>query len=178
MGALVALMWLLEGVDQVSGHALDQFGLRSWDVADLPAMFVAPWLHFGWEHLASNTIPFFVFGFLILLAGFARWLVATLSSIVGSGLFAWLLTPPGAIIAGASGLVFGWFGYLLVRGLFTRKLGQVAIAGALLVVYGGVLWGVLPQDAAVSWQGHLGGLVGGVFAAWALHRRAPSPTRR
>lgn len=171
MGALLAGLWVLEGLDQVSGNALDAYGIHARDVDGLPEIFTAPLLHAGWEHLASNSVPFFAFGALVLLGGVARWLVSTLVSVVTSGLTAWLLTPAGSIVLGASGLIFGWLTYLLVRGVWSRRPGQVALALVILLVYGGLLWGVLPGEAGVSWQAHLGGAAGGVLAAWLLHRR-------
>jgi membrane associated rhomboid family serine protease len=159
MAVLLAGLWVLEGLDQLSGNALDT------------EIFTAPLLHAGWDHLAGNSVPFFLLGLLVLLGGLARWVVSTLVSVVSSGLTAWLLTPAGTIVLGASGLIFGWLTYLLVRGVWSRRPGQVALAVVILLVYGGLLWGVLPGAAGVSWQAHLGGAVGGVLAAWLLHRR-------
>lgn len=169
---LLGGLWALELVDQVSGNALDAFGIRARVLDGLPEIFTAPFLHAGWQHLASNSVPFFVLGFLVLLSGVARWVVSSLTSVVSSGLFAWLLTPAGTIVLGASGLVFGWLTYLIVRGLWSRRPGQVVVGVLVLLVYGGLIWGVLPGAAGISWQAHLGGAVGGVIAAWALHRRA------
>ena len=171
MGALLALLWVIEALDQLSGNALDTYGIHARDVDGLPEIFSAPLLHAGWALLLGNSVPFFGFGFLVLLGGVARWVVSTLVSVVSSGLAAWLLTPAGTIVLGASGLIFGWLTYLLFRGLWSRRPGQVALAVVVLLVYGGLLWGVLPGASGVSWQAHLGGAVGGVVAAWLIHRR-------
>ncbi|GAA3578853.1 rhomboid family intramembrane serine protease [Microlunatus spumicola] len=170
MAVLLAGLWVLEGLDQLSGNALDSYGIHAREVDGLPEIFTAPLLHAGWEHLAGNSVPFFAFGLLVLLGGVARWAVSTLVSVVSSGLTAWLLTPAGTIVLGASGLIFGWLTYLLVRGLWSRRPGQVVLALVILFLYGGLLWGVLPGAAGISWQAHLGGAVGGVVAAWLLHR--------
>ena len=171
MAVLLAGLWVVEGLDQLSGNALDTYGIHARDVDGLPEIFTAPLLHAGWEHLASNSVPFFALGLLVLLGGAARWVVSTLVSVVSSGLTAWLLTPAGTVVLGASGLVFGWLTYLLARGLWSRRPAQVALAVVILLVYGGLLWGVLPGAPGISWQAHLGGAVGGVLAAWLLHRR-------
>ncbi|WP_183340933.1 rhomboid family intramembrane serine protease [Microlunatus antarcticus] len=171
MAVLLAGLWVVEGLDQLSGNALDTYGIHARELDGLPEIFTAPLLHAGWDHLASNSVPFFAFGALVLLGGVARWVAASLVSVVSSGLTAWLLTPAGTIVLGASGLIFGWLTYLLVRGIWSRRPGQVVLALAILFVYGGLLWGVLPTTAGVSWQAHLGGAVGGVVAAWLLHRR-------
>ncbi len=165
MTALLAGLWLLEGMDQATGERLDLYGIRAREIDGLGGIATAPFLHAGWDHLISNSLPFWVLGFLVLLGGLARWLISSLISIVGSGLAAWTLTPADTIIVGASGLIFGWLTYLLARGLWSRSVAQIAVAVAVLVVYGGLIWGVLPGAAGVSWQAHLGGAVGGV------HRR-------
>jgi membrane associated rhomboid family serine protease len=170
---LLSGLWLLELVDQASGNALDGYGIHAREVDGLPEILTAPFLHAGWQHLASNSVPFFVLGFLVLLSGLVRWVASSLASIVSSGLFAWALTPANTVVLGASGLVFGWLAYLLVRGLWSRRPGQVVLAVVVLLVYGGLIWGVLPGAPGVSLQAHLGGAVGGVVAARALHRRLP-----
>ena len=171
MLALLTGLWLLEVVDQLNGNALDGYGIRARKLEGLPQILTAPFLHGGFDHLASNTVPFAVLGFLVLLGGVARWLLSSLASVVSSGLFAWLLTPAGTVVLGASGVVFGWLTYLLVRGVWSRRPGQVLLALVVLLVYGGLIWGVLPGAAGISWQAHLGGAVGGVLAARWLHRR-------
>jgi len=172
MVALLGVLWAVEVLDQASGNVLDGYGIRAREVEGLPEILTAPFLHAGWEHLASNSVPFLVLGFLVLLSGLARWLVSTLASVVSSGLFAWALTPAGTIVLGASGLIFGWLTYLIARGLWSRRPGQVALGLVVLFLYGGLIWGVLPGVPGVSWQAHLGGAVGGVLAARHLHRRA------
>jgi membrane associated rhomboid family serine protease len=174
MFALLAWLWLLEAVDTVSGNRLDNLGIHAQDIDGLPGIVSAPFLHAGWDHLISNSMPFFVLGFLVLLGGVARWLLSSLISIITSGLTAWLLTPGDVVILGASGLIFGWLTYLLARGLWSRRAGQVVIAVLVLLVYGGLIFGVLPGQPGISWQAHLGGAVGGVLAAWLLHRRRTS----
>ena len=169
---LLAGMWMLELLDQLSGNQLDQLGIHAREVDGMPEILTAPFLHAGWDHLMSNSLPFLVLGFLVLLSGLARWLIASLIIIVISGLTAWFLTPANTIILGASGLIFGWLTYLLARGVWSRRPAQVVIAVLVLLVYGGLIWGVFPSGAGISWQAHLGGAIAGVLAAWLLHRRA------
>lgn len=171
MVVLLGGLWGLEFLDQLSGNRLDSFGIHTRDVDGLPEIFTAPFLHAGWDHLISNSLPFFVLGFLVLLGGMARWLVSSLISIVSSGVAAWLLTPANSIVLGASGLIFGWLTYLLARGVYSRKGTQVVVSLVVLVVYGGMIWGILPAGAGISWQAHLGGAIGGIIAARVLHRR-------
>ena len=169
---LLAGLWILEFLDQLSGHQLDQLGIHAREVDGMPEIFTAPFLHAGWDHLLSNSLPFYILGFLVLLSGLVRWLASSLIIIVISGMAAWSLTPAHTIILGASGLIFGWLTYLLARGIWSRRPAQVVVAALVLLVYGGLIWGIFPNGAGVSWQAHLGGAIGGVVAAWLLHRRA------
>jgi membrane associated rhomboid family serine protease len=169
---LLAGLWFLELLDQLSGNEMDQLGIHAREVDGVPEIFTAPFLHAGWDHLISNSLPFYVLGFLVLLSGLARWVASSLIIIIISGMTAWSLTPPHTIILGASGLIFGWLTYLLARGIWSRRPAQVVVAVIVLLLYGGLIWSVLPGSAGVSWQAHLGGAIGGVVAAWLLHRRA------
>jgi membrane associated rhomboid family serine protease len=180
MALLVAGMWLLEGLDQASGNALDSYGIRPRSGEGLVGVFIAPWLHGGWAHLLSNTIPFFLLGVLVLLEGWRQWFRTTLVVVLVSGAAAWLFAPAGSITLGASGVVFGWLTYLVARGFYTGSGRQIALGLLIFVLYGGALWGVLPSDAGVSWQAHLGGALGGLLAARSRGRvaRPPSPARR
>lgn len=175
---LLAAMWGLEAFDQATANSLDPLGIQPRQVDSLGNILIAPWLHFGWWHLIGNSGPFMVLGVLTLLSGWARWLVTTLSSILASGLLVWLISPAASITAGASGLIFGWLAYLLVRGFFTRRPGQIAIGIVLLLIYGGILVGLFPTAGGVSWQGHLGGAIGGAVAAWWQHGRAAAQPQR
>lgn len=171
IGGWLVLLWVLEVLDLVLIGALDGFGVSPRDVAELPQVLTAPFLHFGFEHLMANSLPFLVLGVLTRLAGLGAFWVATLGSIVVSGLFAWLFSAPNTVTAGASGLIFGWLTFLLVRGLMNGNWKQILISAAVFGFFGGMLWGVFPTLPGVSWQGHLGGAVGGVLAAWWLRRR-------
>ena len=175
VGALVAFMWVLEAYDYATSHSLDDNGIEPRTSEGIVGIVVAPWLHHGWGHLISNSVPFLALGTLALLDGWRRWLWATVTIVLASGLTVWLFSPDNSITAGASGVVFGWLTYLLVRGFYSGSFAQVGIGLVVFLVYGGILWGVLPGDAGISWQGHLGGAVGGVLAARWLHRAPSGP---
>ncbi|WP_394277185.1 rhomboid family intramembrane serine protease [Luteococcus sp.] len=161
----VGIMWVLEAVDTTSPNALDRFGIQSWNLDGLWGLATAPWLHHGWQHLANNSGPLLVLGSLVALSGLRRWLVTTLMVALTSGMAAWLLSPPGTLTLGASGIVFGWLTYLVARGLWSRNLVQVLVGIGVFIVYGGILWGVLPSTPGISWQAHLGGAIGGLLSA-------------
>jgi membrane associated rhomboid family serine protease len=168
---LLALMWFLEFYDQSTRNSLDRFGIHARQLIGLPEIFTAPFLHGSFEHLSGNSLPFLVFGFIVALGGFTRWLKASLICVIASGLAAWLLTPPGTIVLGASGLIMGWLTYIITRGFFDRRPGRIILGLVVLFFYGGLIWGVLPSAPGVSWQAHLGGAIGGVVAARVLHGR-------
>lgn len=176
IGCWVALLWVIEAVDVVSGHGLDTFGVSPREVGELRDVVPAAFLHFGFGHLAANSVPLLVLGFVAALSGIRRFLAVVTLIILVSGLGVWLIAPGHSVTAGASGVVFGLFGYLLIRGFVDRRTGDVVVGLVIGAVYGSILWGVLPTTAGVSWQGHLFGLLGGVAAAFAFRRppvRAP-----
>lgn len=168
LGVLVGLMWLSEFVDTLLGNRLDLYGIEARDSDGLVGIVTAPFLHAGFGHLMSNTVPLLMLGAIIAAAGAARLLAVTAIVAVVSGLGTWLVSPPSTITVGASGLVFGYATYLVVRGFFNRSLGQLLIGVLVVVVWGGALLGGLLPQPGISWQGHLFGAVGGVVAAWLL----------
>ncbi|MFB8118691.1 rhomboid family intramembrane serine protease [Streptomyces sp. NPDC055962] len=170
MIAWVALLWVLEGIDTATGHSLDTYGVSPREPAELADVVPAAFLHSGWEHVASNSVPLLVLGFIAALGGIRRFAAVVLVVIVTSGLGVWLTAPPDTVTLGASGVVFGLFGYLLVRGFVDRRPLDIAVGVIVATVYGSLLWGVLPTDSGISWQGHLFGLAGGVAAAFVLRR--------
>lgn len=172
IGSVTAVMWVLEAFDYTTNGWLDRFGIQPRDVNDLPDIFTAPFMHGGFGHLLANTIPFVVLGFIAAARGIAKFLVASLIVIVVGGLGVWFTSSANTL--GSSILIFGFFGYLLGRGVFERRVLDIAIAVGVVAVYGTMLLGVVPGDPGISWQGHLFGLIGGVLGAWFLRRKASS----
>jgi membrane associated rhomboid family serine protease len=166
LGTIVAVMWLLEMVDVFLGGALNSWGIRPRTLEGLGRILTAPWVHAGFGHLIANTIPLVVLGFLVLLRGLRDFVVAAGVAALVSGLGIWLFGGPQTLHLGASGVIFGLFGYLLARAYFERSWLALIFAGVAVLLYGGMLWGVLPVRQGVSWLGHLFGLFGGVLAAW------------
>ncbi len=174
---LLTIMWSLELLDTLLGGRLDSGGIVARDVDGLLGIVLAPLLHGGLGHLLSNTIPFAVLGTLVATGGHTvYWKVTGIVVLLG-GLGTWLLAPPGSTTIGASGLVFGYLGYLLVVGVRTRHWLDLLIGAVVLVVYGSLLIGALPWAVAatVSWQGHLTGALAGGLAAWWVAPRAAAP---
>jgi membrane associated rhomboid family serine protease len=173
VAVLVAIMWVLEIYDQLTGEDLDRYGIEPHDVDGLGGIFLAPFLHAGFGHLIGNTVPFVLLGFTIALGGVLRVAATTLIVIVVAGLGTWLIAPAGTDHIGASGVVFGFATYLVARGLYTRQLLHLGVGLVVLVVYGStLLFALIPRDG-ISWQGHLCGAIGGILAARLLDHRAP-----
>ncbi|MBV2362251.1 rhomboid family intramembrane serine protease [Streptomonospora sp. NEAU-YY374] len=176
VAAMLVAMWVLEIVDTVLGGALDAaFGLRSWVMANAWSVLTYPFMHADFNHLIGNSVPFLVLGSLVAFSGLGRFVWTTLIVMVVSGIGVWLFTPEGALTVGASGLVFGYFGYTVLRGIVERRTVDIVIMICVVVFYGSLIWGVLPQQEGISWQGHLFGFIGGLFAAYILPRRRRRP---
>lgn len=165
LGASLGAGWGVFAVNTVLGGALMRFGIVPRTVDGLTGILVAPFLHADLNHLIANTIPFVIFGWLVMLRDRRHFGVVTLMAMLGSGLLSWTLGAPNSVHIGASGVVFGYLGFLLLAGWFARSFSSIAISLLVAAVWGGTVMGVLPGAPGVSWQGHLGGFVGGVLAA-------------
>jgi len=171
LGSVLALLWLVELADQLFWRErLDFLGIEPRTMAGLRHIIFAPFLHKGFSHLLANTLPFLMLGWFVILRGVGEFVLVSLISALVSGIGIWLFGMPATVHIGMSGVIFGYLGFLLGRGYFERS--AIAIGLALLVglLYGSMVWGVLPLQPNVSWLGHLFGLVGGAFAAYLLAR--------
>ena len=169
--SLLGLMWAVEILDLLPFIHLDRFGIRPRSVAGLAGIVCAPFLHAGFAHLAANSFPFVILGGIVLLGGRRVFWSVTLFVTLTGGLGVWLFAGRFTNHIGASGLIFGYLGFLLARGFFEKSLPWMLAALATLLAYGGLLFGVLPIHAGVSWQGHLFGFLAGVGAARLLFRK-------
>ena len=171
LGILVATLWILEILDQlILDESLDGYGIKPRAWSGLWGILFAPFLHDGFRHLMANTVPFLILGWFIMLHGIAMFFEVTIMVMVLGGLGTWLIGASNSIHIGASGLIFGYFGFLLLRGYFERSLASILIAILVGSLYGGLLWGILPTQPGVSWEGHLCGVVGGAASAWLIVR--------
>jgi membrane associated rhomboid family serine protease len=172
----VALLYIIELIDQLNGHNLDRNGIRPLETDGLWGIIFAPLLHASWPHLMANTVPLLVLGFLMTLAGLSRFVWATVIVWIVGGFGTWLIGNVGSACGetdhiGASGLIFGWLTFLVVFGFFTRTVWQIITGMLVLFLYGGALWGAVPvlhMCGGVSWQAHLCGALAGVLAAYLL----------
>jgi membrane associated rhomboid family serine protease len=163
VGFLISI-WLIELVNSQVGHQFNAFGIVPRTVYGLIGIPLSPFLHFGFNHLISNTGVLLGLSSLIAFRGCRTLLAVSVFIILLGGLGVWAFGRP-AIHVGSSGLVFGYFGYLVARGWYERRLGSILIAIIVIFLYGGLIVGVLPTPGFVSWEAHLFGLIAGVLAA-------------
>jgi membrane associated rhomboid family serine protease len=166
MVGVLALLWIIQIINFAGGYQLNQtFGISARDVAGLPYILTAPFLHVSWAHIEGNSGPLFIFGFLAAYRGLAKFAAVTVAVILISGLAAWFFEAAGTVGVGASGVVFGYFGYIMVRGLFDRRVIDVII-GAVMALCFAYQFSVLLPHQGIGWQAHVGGVVGGVLSGW------------
>ncbi len=168
LAGLVGLMWAIEILDLFLGGALNQFGIRPRSVVGLRGILFAPFLHGSLFHLMANTVPFIILGWLVMLRRTSDFWPVTIIVTLVAGLGTWLFAPSLTVHIGASGVVFGYLGFLISRGYFERSFGAIALSLVVGLLYGGMIWGVLPGQLGISWQGHLFGFLGGILAAQLL----------
>ena len=175
--SFVALMWVVEAADQVliwvtgEPQVLDGYGVRPGSTDGLLGIVFQPLLHGDWAHLIGNSVALLILGSIIALSGIKPLISVTLISWLASGVVSWLIGGAGTNHIGASGIVFGYVAYVIVRGFFTRRVLHLVIGLLIGFFYGlDALAGLSPMVQGISWQGHLGGAVGGVASAWGLKK--------
>ena len=166
LGGFLLLIWVLEIMDfLIFQGALNRYGIRPRSLRGLSGILLAPFLHGSFQHLAANTMPLVTLGWLVMLQDIDHFFVVTAITVLVSGLGVWLFGATRSVHLGASGLIFGYLGFLLLYGYFERSLWTGMISLMVGLCYGGLIWGILPSRRGVSWQGHLFGFVGGILAA-------------
>ncbi|MFT4898433.1 MAG: membrane associated rhomboid family serine protease [Flavobacteriales bacterium] len=171
IGILIAILYGILIIDLIVPFKINAFGIIPRTQSGLIGIFTSPFLHGGFYHLISNSIPLFVL--LLTLSVFyeKRWIpVVAIIVLVGGGL-TWLFAGYGNHI-GASGVIYGLAGFLISNGIIEKNIKSILIAIVVTILYGGLIFGVLPTNRLISWEGHLFGAFGGVLAAFSLRKRA------
>jgi membrane associated rhomboid family serine protease len=169
MGAFLALIWILQVVNVADHYHLDQeYGILPRNVGRLGDIFTAPFLHASWAHIEGNSVPLFVLGVAAAYRGLVRFFAVSVIVAIASGLAVWLFQSGSSVTIGASGIIFGYFGYVLVRGIFDRNWIDLAVGVLAGAAYYSILAVAIPGTPGISWLAHLGGLVGGIGAGWLL----------
>ena len=161
---VACLIWAVEAVNVLSGRQLTSLGILPRHLSGLIGVPLAPFIHGSVGHALVNTVPFLVLGGLVALRGTRAFVSVSVFVILCGGAALWLFGRASYHI-GASGLIFGYLGYLIARGWYERSIGAILTALLTLFLYGGLVWGVLPSRSFISWEGHLFGMLSGVLAA-------------
>ncbi len=160
----VALIWAIELINFSMGHRFSDWGILPRTLKGLKGIPLSPFLHASLIHIMMNTIPLAVLGGFVMLNGRRIFFEITIIIILVSGIALWLFGRSSYHV-GASGLIFGYFGYLVLRAWYDRSLKSFIIAFVTVFLYGGIIWGLLPTFSRISWEGHLFGLLAGFLAA-------------
>ncbi len=136
MVGFLALIWIIQIANWADHYQLTRdYGIRPHDAGSLPDILTAPFLHLSWSHIEGNSGPLFIFGFLAAYRGVTKFLGVTVLVILTSGLGAWLTESSGSVSAGASGVVFGYFGYIMVRGFFDRHAIDMLLGAVMALCF-------------------------------------------
>ena len=166
---VVGIFWIIEIIDSVFFQGnLDRLGIQPRNLVGLRGIIFAPFLHGGFGHLIANTIPFITLGWLTMIQETSDFYVVSILAAIIGGIGVWLFAGAGSIHIGASILIYGYLGFLLFRGFFQKNLPSILVSVIVFFLYGGLIFGVLPSQMGVSWQGHLFGFIGGIIAAFAI----------
>lgn len=170
-GATIMLVCaIIHLVDLFLPIHLNQYGILPRNTSQLSGIFYAPFLHGDWRHLLSNFFPFVIFSSLIGLQSVRRFWLVFIFSIVSSGGLVWLLGRGDSIHIGMSGVIYAMWGYLIAYGFSRKKLWDIVIAVVVLLVYGGLVLGVLPSEPNISYESHLLGALSGAMLGYYLVR--------
>ena len=175
LGFFLAAFFGLEIFDWIIGGALNHYGVRPRTLEGLRGIALAPVLHADFAHLLSNTLPFALLGWLILVQGIWRFFAVYLLTCLTAGLGTWLIGGADTVHIGASGVIFGFIGYLMLGAVFRRSLKAILLSLVVGLLYGGCVFGILPGTPGVSWEGHLFGFIGGILAARLLAKSKKGP---
>ncbi len=161
---IVGVMWAVHFVNLLFPWDLNAYGIHPRSLGGLLGILFAPFLHGDFGHLIGNTISLLILGGIVSLRSRRNFVKITLPLILLAGVGVWLLGR-NSVHIGASGLVFGYFGYVSTRGFYDRDFVSILVSLAVIILFGGMLWGVLPVNSRISWEGHLFGLIGGFLVA-------------
>ncbi len=161
---LIAVLWAVELINLLLGHRLNGLGILPRTSSSLPGIILSPFLHHGILHLLSNTLPLLVLGWFVTLGGTRKFLILSVQVTLFAGAAVWCLARNGFHI-GSSGLVFGFFGFLVAQGWYRKTPVSILLACLTLFLYAGLVWGILPVHPFISWEGHFFGLIVGILSA-------------
>lgn len=174
LGGTLAVFWVVFVVNTLLGGSLLVLGVIPRTMIGLRGILFAPFLHVNLNHIVANSIPFLVLGWMVMLRDERHFIPVTVAGMLGSGLAAWLLGAPGSVHIGASGVIFGYLGFLMLAGWYARSVGSIILSVVVTVLWGGLVLGMMPGTPGISWQEHIGGFLGGALAARSFRTSRPA----
>jgi membrane associated rhomboid family serine protease len=176
-GLFTLFLWLIGILEFVFGAGLAQYGVYPRHLHGLIGILVSPLIHTSWEHLAANTGPVFILG-TALFYGYPRSAPRVIPLVwLATGALVWLCGRE-SLHLGASGLSFGLLFFICTVGLLQRYKKAVALSLIVLLIYGGMLGGLFPENPKISFESHLAGAFIGIVLGWLLQHRDPPPPRK
>ena len=166
----VLILWVVQFFNALSDNALTEYGILPRMYSGLKGIIFYPLIHGSWQHLYSNSIPVFVLGALLVYFFERSALSIFLIIYLLSGSLLWLGGRQSYHI-GASGLIYGLAAFLFFSGFFKGKHRLLPISLVIIFLYGGLIWGVLPGQDGISWEGHLFGALSGSFTAFLFRKK-------
>jgi membrane associated rhomboid family serine protease len=168
--SLIGLLWFIFIIDTFLFHnKLKQNGIHPREISGLIGILFSPFLHSGFNHIFNNMMGIIMLGTLVLLRDIHKFFIIFGISLIVSGIGVWLIGGAHTNHIGFSGIIFGFFGYLIITGFVQKKAGSIILSILTILLYGGLIWGVLPSRAGISWEGHLFGFAGGILSAVLLY---------
>ncbi len=167
---IIVLVWMVFLVDLIFPYEFNKFGIIPRKLIGLRGVLCAPFLHANLSHILSNSLPFLVLGTVTHLYYSKNALMVFIFSVIISGLLVWLFARP-SIHVGMSGVIYAYASFLIFAGFYTRKFWGIVISVLVVVLYGSLVWGLLPRNPYISWEGHLAGAIAGYLLAFAFYRK-------
>lgn len=163
----IAALWVFNIINWLMGSVFNILGIYPRHFRGLIGIIFAPFLHQNFNHLFFNTIPLFALGLMLLSLGTALFAWVSVCVMGVGGLLVWVFGRR-ALHIGASGLVSGYFGFIVVAAYFQTSVITVLVAGIALYYFGGIFLGIFPKEEKVSWESHLYGFLSGILSAGIL----------
>jgi len=171
---LVSVLWIVQIIQYLGLFDFSPYGNWPHHTSGLKGIIFSPFIHGSFDHLISNTLPIMILLTVLLNAYPGVAIIVLVFIHLLSGLLVWLLAPDNGVHIGISGIIYGIAAFLVASGWFRRDRMSITIAIAVVLVYGGMVWGFIPQQG-ISWQSHLYGAISGGIIAYLLRNSHPPP---
>ncbi len=167
---LSAAMWGVFIINRVLPADLNRYGIVPRTASGLWGILFAPFLHANYSHITSNSVPFLILGALLFYFYGKKASVIFLLSVLLSGGLVWAFARP-AVHIGMSGVIYAMASFLIFAGFFRKEFLSFIVSIVVIALYGGLVWGIFPNNFYVSWEGHISGAVAGFWLAYVFYKK-------